>query len=134
MSNDSCLCGAEEKIDLKRTPYEQVKEFHMVMNQPIGDPKDVTEAFLELRLKLNQEELREIEDEVLDESGYIKPYDQINHANLCAELADLIYVVSGFAVGMGYPLDEMFNAIHRANMSKLGDDGKPIYREDGKVP
>lgn len=46
---------------------------------------------------------------------------------------DLLYVVLGFCVRFEIPIEEIFNRVHKSNMSKLGEDGKPIYREDGKV-
>ena len=49
------------------------------------------------------------------------------------ELADLVYVCYQYAENMGWLLDEALNRVHESNMSKLGEDGKPIYREDGKV-
>ena len=49
------------------------------------------------------------------------------------ELADLVYVCYQYAENMGWLLDEALNRVHLSNMSKLGEDGKPIYREDGKV-
>jgi predicted HAD superfamily Cof-like phosphohydrolase len=48
-------------------------------------------------------------------------------------LTDLLYVVYGAGHAFGIDLDKCFNEVHRSNMSKLGLDGKPIYREDGKV-
>ena len=52
---------------------------------------------------------------------------------LAKELADLVYVTYRMALVMGIDLDSVFTEVHRSNMSKLGDDGKPLYREDGKV-
>ena len=49
------------------------------------------------------------------------------------ELADLVYVCYQYAENMGWLLDEAMNRVHESNMSKLGEDGQPIYREDGKV-
>ena len=49
------------------------------------------------------------------------------------ELADLVYVCYQYAENMGWFLDEALDRVHVSNMSKLGKDGKPIYREDGKV-
>ena len=49
------------------------------------------------------------------------------------ELADLVYVCYQYAESMGWFLDEALDRVHKSNMSKLGEDGKPIYREDGKV-
>ena len=48
-------------------------------------------------------------------------------------LADLDYVVAGANVAFGFPSEEIINEVHASNMSKLGEDGKPIYREDGKI-
>ena len=49
------------------------------------------------------------------------------------ELADLVYVCYQYAANMGWDLDEAMYRVHESNMSKLDEDGKPIYREDGKV-
>ena len=49
------------------------------------------------------------------------------------EAADLLYVLTGLFVDYGWDMDAIFDRVHESNMSKLGDDGKPIYREDGKV-
>jgi predicted HAD superfamily Cof-like phosphohydrolase len=53
--------------------------------------------------------------------------------NQLNELADLVYVCFQYAAAMDWDLDEAMRRVHRANMSKLGEDGKPIYRGDGKV-
>jgi len=49
------------------------------------------------------------------------------------ELCDILYVVYGFGHRSLEDVDAAFNRVHESNMSKLGDDGKPLYREDGKV-
>ena len=49
------------------------------------------------------------------------------------ELADLVYVCYQYAANMGWDLDEAMYRVHESNMSKLDEDGKPIYREYGKV-
>ena len=49
------------------------------------------------------------------------------------ELADLVYVCYQYAVNMGWDLDEALDRVHKSNMSKLDEYGKPIYRDDGKV-
>ncbi len=49
------------------------------------------------------------------------------------ELADLVYVCYQYAENLGWDLDEALYRVHQSNMSKLGEDDKPIYREDGKV-
>ena len=55
------------------------------------------------------------------------------HEEALKELADLVYVCYQYAANMGWPLDEALDRVHKSKMSKLGEDGKPIYREDGKV-
>jgi len=52
---------------------------------------------------------------------------------LLKEMDDLQYVLSGMAVVLGLPLQVAFTRVHQSNMSKLGADGKPVYRSDGKV-
>ena len=49
------------------------------------------------------------------------------------ELADLVYVCYQYAANLDWDLDSALDRVHRSNMSKLDEDGKPIYREDGKV-
>ena len=49
------------------------------------------------------------------------------------ELADLVYVCYQYAENMGWFLDVALDRVHKSKMSKLGEDGKPVYREDGKV-
>ena len=53
--------------------------------------------------------------------------------NCLKELADLVYVCYQYAANMGWDLDEAMFRVHQSNMSKLDENGKPIYREDGKV-
>ena len=54
-------------------------------------------------------------------------------AEALKELADLVYVCYQYAENMGWFLDEALDRVHVSNMSKLGEDGLPVYREDGKV-
>lgn len=54
-------------------------------------------------------------------------------ADLLKELADLDYVTAGTAVTFGWDFDEAGKRVHKSNMSKLGEDGKPIRRADGKI-
>ena len=56
-----------------------------------------------------------------------------NKEDCLKELADLVYVCYQYAVNMGWDLDEAMFRVHQSNMSKLDDEGKPIYRKDGKV-
>ena len=56
-----------------------------------------------------------------------------NHFEVLKELSDLVFVCYQFAATYGLDLDAAMDRVYESNMSKLGDDGKPIYREDGKV-
>ena len=56
-----------------------------------------------------------------------------NKEDCLKELADLVYVCYQYAANMDWDLDEAMDRVHKSNMSKLDEDGNPIYREDGKV-
>ena len=56
-----------------------------------------------------------------------------NKEHCLKELADLVYVCYQYAANMGWDLDEAMFRVHQSNMSKLDEEGNPIYREDGKV-
>jgi len=57
----------------------------------------------------------------------------VNAADCLKELADLVYVCYQYAENLGWDLDEALNRVHQSNMSKLDNNGNPIFREDGKV-
>ena len=59
--------------------------------------------------------------------------DHLSKEACLKELADLVYVCAQYAENMDWDLEQALRRVHQSNMSKLGDDGKPIYREDGKV-
>jgi|DEB0MinimDraft_6_1074348.scaffolds.fasta_scaffold90887_2 NTP pyrophosphatase (non-canonical NTP hydrolase) len=112
--------------------YDAVKAFTVAMGQPVGQEVLSSDLdLLKMRTKLIEEETKEVVQETLWEDAYGNP--KINKAELTKELADLLYVTYGMAVTFGLPIDEVFERVHRSNMSKLGDDGKPLYRDDGKV-
>ena len=77
----------------------------------------------QLRLDLIDEEVGELH-EAVDAGDIVKVADA---------LADIVYVVYGAADTWGIPLDAVVAEVHRSNMTKLGEDGKAIRREDGKV-
>tara|TARA_Y100000310_G_C20595642_1_gene770355 strand:+ start:281 stop:658 length:378 start_codon:yes stop_codon:yes gene_type:complete len=108
---------------------EKVIEFNKAYGLPIGtvsgynderqiSPEDGKSIIL--RRELIQEEFKE-----LMHAPYL---DEV-----MKEACDLVYVVLGMFVEFGWDFDEAFSRVHESNMSKLGEDGKPIYREDGKV-
>ena len=118
-----------------QTREDRVFEFHNKFNHAVDAEWNI--SLLELRMKLIKEEASEVSTEfasmIVDlERG--KSITLQQKTNLLKELCDLQYVLSGACVALG--LNEFqvaFNRVHRSNMSKLGKDGKPVYRKDGKV-
>ena len=79
--------------------------------------------------KLIVEEFKEF----LEAEGMLFMHGRNHQEHALKELADFVYVCYQYAENMGWFLDEALNRVHESNMSKLDADGKPIYREDGKV-
>jgi len=71
--------------------------------------------------------------EFLESEGQLLIDFKRNSEDTLKELADLVYVCYQYAANLGWDLDEALDRVHASNMSKLDEDGKPIYREDGKV-
>lgn len=106
------------------TNFDKVVDFMRAFKQNVADkPTMLDEKTLQLRLELIEEELREL---------YLG-VERKNIIEVADALTDLLYVVYGMGAAMGIELDYCFAEVHSSNMSKLGEDGKPIYREDGKV-
>lgn len=107
------------------TNYEKVKEFMLTYGQNVNEnPTMIDYETAKLRLNLIYEEYLELEEAILDEKNLVSVADA---------LTDILYVTYGAGLAFGIDLDKCFKEVHRSNMSKLGSDGKPIYREDGKV-
>lgn len=118
-----------------RPTDELVREFHHAFGFSVNDtvalvPRDVSR----LRLRLIREEYEEVrkEFEALFAARDIHAY-QAALIGLAKELADLRYVIDGANLTFGFDGPAVFREVHRSNMSKLGTDGKPIYRADGKA-
>lgn len=132
----------DEEPEFIPTREDIVKEFHEAFDLPTGTHQiSHLVDLVQLRKKLMREELAEVE-EALD--SWADAYSSVGSshgeitveerkAELLKELCDLNYVLSGTAVVFGLDLEEAFCRVHDSNMSKLGPDGKPIYRDDGKV-
>lgn len=111
-----------------------MEEFHRAFGHPVNQPfiwKDLN--WIKLREKLHNEECKELNEELWDR---VFKFDSTNISpNLLKEGADLLYVVLGtfVSLGLGNQLIEAFKRVHESNMSKLDENGLPIYREDGKV-
>jgi predicted HAD superfamily Cof-like phosphohydrolase len=108
-----------------RNSFELVKEFMVKFGHPVyGTPRLIEDkGWEDMRVGLIEEELEELK-------AAVEARDIVGIADA---LGDLEYVVNGMALGCGINLPAVVKEIHRSNMTKLGPDGKPIYREDGKI-
>ena len=104
-----------------------VKEFHTAfglgvsyeMKGDLGEQKNM------LRFNLMKEENEE----------YLEAVQNNDLIEIADALGDMLYIICGTILehGLQHKIEEVFDEIQRSNMSKLNHDGKPIYREDGKV-
>lgn len=103
-----------------------VREFHETYGQAVADVPHVADVALnKLRISLLREELKELED-ALAIGDAVEALDA---------LTDLQYVLDGAYLSLGFHRfkDAALAEVHRSNMSKLDEDGRPVYREDGKI-
>ena len=106
------------------TNFEKVMQFMNKFGQEVKRKAELpSEDIVELRLDLIEEEVSELEDAV----------DDKDIVAIADALTDILYVTYGAGAAFGINLDVCFQEVHGSNMSKLGEDGKPVYREDGKV-
>jgi predicted HAD superfamily Cof-like phosphohydrolase len=106
------------------TPSDLVRQFHTQCDLPVASaPGLPSEDRRELRRRLLQEELNE----------YLEAEEENDIVAIADALGDLVYVALGCCLEYGIPFDRVFAEIHRSNMTKLGPDGKPICRADGKI-
>lgn len=114
---------------------EKVEEFQRLYNREVSEP--VTNYnLLSMRKRLIDEEYKELDAEIIKALDEIKKDGKPSKetlAHMYKEMADLQYVLSGLSVTFGIPIDTVFSRVHDSNLSKLGADGKPIYRDDGKI-
>ena len=104
--------------------FEDVKKFMKTFGQKvITQPQFPDEKTMKLRFDLIKEELNELEQAMKDK----------NLKEIADALTDILYVTYGAGFAYGINLDKCFKEVQRANMSKLGEDGKPIFNEKGKV-
>jgi len=104
--------------------FENVKTFMKTFGQMVRTkPQFPDEETMQLRYDLIKEELNELE-----QAMKTKDLKEVADA-----LTDILYVTYGAGYAYGINLDKCFKEVQRANMSKLGKDGKPIYNDRGKV-
>ena len=104
-----------------------VKDFHDTFGLNYNDSPtvDLGKKIIELRFNLMKEENEE----------YIEGARNNDIIEIADALGDMLYILCGTIIehGMSDIIEDVFDEIQKSNMSKLGSDGKPIYREDGKV-
>tara|TARA_B110000116_G_C16327343_1_gene355139 strand:+ start:181 stop:552 length:372 start_codon:yes stop_codon:yes gene_type:complete len=104
--------------------FEDVKIFMETFGQMVKTkPQFPDQKTSQLRLDLIKEELNELEDAI----------NKKDLKEIADALTDILYVTYGAGYAYGINLDKCFKEVQRANMSKLGKDGKPIFNEKGKV-
>ena len=104
-----------------------VRQFHTAFGLGMKEEPtaDLGLAKNTLRFNLMKEEKEE----------YLEAANNNDLVEVADALGDMLYILCGTIIehGMQHKIEEVFDEIQRSNMSKLGEDGKPIYREDGKV-
>ncbi len=106
------------------TNFQKVKTFMQTFGQEVKlKPSFSTEKINDLRYNLIKEELEELK-EAISKKDLLEVADA---------LTDILYVTYGAGHAFGVDLDNCFEEVQNSNMSKLGEDGKPIYNDKGKV-
>ena len=106
------------------TNFKKVQEFMEIFGQEVKlKPSLSSEKINKLRFDLIKEELDELK-EAMDNNNLLEVTDA---------LTDILYVTYGAGHAFGIDLDSCFQEVQNSNMSKLGEDGKPIYNDAGKV-
>ena len=103
----------------------QAKEFRSKYNLKNSSDRSTRAVQKELVI----EEFKEF----LEAEGFLFMHGKNHQEHALKELADLVYVCYQYAENMGWFLDEALDRVHQSNLSKLDEEGNPIYREDGKV-
>ena len=104
--------------------FESVKKFMKTFGQEVKEKAEFpTDKITSLRYDLIREELDELKEAI----------DNKDIKEVADALTDILYVTYGAGHAFGINLDKCFAEVQNSNMSKLGEDGKPIYNENGKV-
>jgi NTP pyrophosphatase (non-canonical NTP hydrolase) len=117
------------------TRLQEALGFRETFNQPIVGKLDSStpelEKLWEMQLDLIEEECGEFFDAA--DVCITETENERKRENVLKELSDLVFVCYQFAACFGLDLDEALARVYKSNLSKLDEQGKPIYREDGKV-
>ena len=106
------------------TNFESVKKFMETFGQEIREKASFpNDKIISLRYELIKEELEEFKDAI----------DKKDIKEVADALTDILYVTYGAGHAFGINLDKCFEEVQNSNMSKLDENGKPIYNESGKV-
>jgi predicted HAD superfamily Cof-like phosphohydrolase len=121
---------------MSKTREDYIEEFHKAFNVAVNE--EPTVELLRLRKTLILEEVKELVEEFDKAIGYLEVGDAVPeglYADILKELSDLQVVLSGTSVSVKplRRLEKAFIRVHESNMSKLGEGGKPVMREDGKI-
>ena len=104
--------------------FEKVKKFMETFGQEIKEKASFpNDKITSLRYELIKEELDEFKEAI----------DKKDIKEVADALTDILYVTYGAGHAFGINLDNCFDEVQNSNMSKLGNDGKPIYNDNGKV-
>ena len=113
------------------TLLTQAADFRRAFRQESpGDISLVHKSLWDMQLRLIDEEAAELKEAA---AHCMAGPTNFNREHVLKELSDLVFVSYQFAAGFGFDLDTAMDRVFHSNMSKLGDDGQPIYRADGKV-
>ena len=123
----SNLLSLKHKIEQMKKQLNHVEKFHDTFGIPneYAPKATISNDLIDLRFKLMAEENEE----------YLEAAKSGDLVEVADALGDMMYILCGTILshGMQHKIEEVFEEIQRSNMSKLGEDGKPVYREDGKV-
>lgn len=156
---NAIMAGYDEAERRRKTPltnFEKVKQFHLAFGQPVARYPNTATMDID-RVNLRNGFIMEEYDELREAQGFVpcKPtlfervlkrifpklqfvtrYERFGTPDIVEiadALTDILYFVYGSGLEYGVDLDACFEEVQRSNLSKLGEDGKPIYRADGKV-
>ncbi len=126
-----CYCRSGQALAAAETQVSTIgtaaalAQFHRAFNLPMQQlpSADIDHALARLRVALLEEEVGE----------FVAASGRGDLVGIADALADIVYVAYGTALTYGIDLDAVLQEVHRSNMSKLGSDGKPLIRSDGKV-